>query len=149
MQQLFRNNKIVAGTILAVVSVALAGSFVLFRNQSAEVEAAEWFNESWLYRQKLTIDPSKVDADLTNFPVAVQFTSGGSNPYSNTNSDGSDLRFTDNDGNLLTYEIETWNESGTSTVWVKVPTVYSTASTSIFIYYGNPSAQDAQDPENV
>lgn len=32
---------------------------------------ASWYNSSWTYRLKLTIDNTKVDADLTDFPVYV------------------------------------------------------------------------------
>jgi len=36
---------------------------------------------------------------------------------------GGDLRFTDADGKLIPHEIDTWDEGGTSCVWVKVPTL--------------------------
>ena len=48
---------------------------------------------------------------------------------------GGDLRFADADGNILAHEIDTWNTSGESLVWVKVPTL--TAATKITAYYGN------------
>lgn len=30
-----------------------------------------WYNESWLYRKKISIDQTNIDADLTNFPAFV------------------------------------------------------------------------------
>jgi hypothetical protein len=29
----------------------------------------DWYNGSWQYRKKITIDKDNVDADLTNFPI--------------------------------------------------------------------------------
>jgi hypothetical protein len=51
-----------------------------------------------------------------------------------TKENGGDLRFADENGNMLAHEIDTWDEDGVSTVWVKVPTLNS--STTITAYYG-------------
>ena len=74
--------------------------------------------------------------ELTNFPVLVRLsTSIDGFTYGDfTMANGGDLRFTDAEGHLLPHEVETWNESGVSTVWVKVPSLTST--TKIFAYYG-------------
>ena len=148
MNKIFQNKKIIITSVITVVILALAGSYFIFRDSGRQVEAADWFNEEWYFRKAMEIDYTKIDEDLTDFPIAVQFNSDD-NIYSNTNSDGSDLRFTDKDGNLLKYEIEKWDETGTSTAWVKVPTVYANASTTFYIYYGNPSASDAESPKEV
>ena len=34
-----------------------------------------WWNSGWSYRKKITIDNTKVDADFTNFPVLISFSS--------------------------------------------------------------------------
>ena len=34
-----------------------------------------WWNFEWLYRKEITINHSKVDADLTNFPVLISIVS--------------------------------------------------------------------------
>ena len=71
--------------------------------------------------------------------------------YSQTQDAGQDIRFIDADGTtVLAHEIEEWDESGTSYVWVKVPQIDGSSNTDyIWMYYGNPSAPDGQDPENV
>ena len=46
----------------------------------------------WKYRKKITIDETKVDADLTDFPVLVKLTSSNFN-FSKARSDGYDIRF--------------------------------------------------------
>ena len=73
---------------------------------------------------------------LTNFPALIKLntdiTGFSYDDFSST--DGSDLRFVDADTNEIPYEIDTWNPSGTSLVWVKVPEL--TATTKITAYYG-------------
>ena len=69
---------------------------------------------------KLLFDNS-TSSNLQDFPVLVKLDSSRVD-YSQTQDNGEDLRFYDADGTLLSHEIETWNESGDSFVWVKVPT---------------------------
>ena len=97
---------------------------------------------AWTKRRQVLVDG--VGGALTDFPVMIKLDSTRID-YAETQSAGQDLRFTNDAGTLLSYEIEKWDESGTSVVWVKVPTLaaYPTKS-SIWIYYGNASASDAQ-----
>ena len=80
-------------------------------------------------------------APLADFPVLVRVSPSlnGFN-YSACAAGGADLRFADAEGNLLSCEIDTWNTSGESLVWVKVPSL--SRSTRITAYYGcaNPPA---------
>ncbi len=76
---------------------------------------------------------------MTDFPVLIAFNSSNID-YALTQNSGQDLRFVDADGTALAYEIESWNEAGTSFVWVRVPNVAIGSSDSIFVYYGNASA---------
>ena len=110
-----------------------------------------WYNTDWKYRKKITFDNSEQTENLENFPVLVKLDLGTDIDYSRTEDNGEDIRFTDSDGTSpLKYEIEEWNESGSSYVWVKVPQIDGLSSTdSIYMYYGNTGASDAQDAENV
>jgi hypothetical protein len=58
--------------------------------------------------------------------------------YSQANSNGGDLRFIDNAGSELKYEISKWNPTGESHIWVNIPSLKS--DTNITMYWGNPSA---------
>ena len=82
-------------------------------------------------------------AALTDFQVPVYLKEGKNGfSYSGYAADASDLRVTDlATGTLLPYEIETWNTSGTSVVWVKVPT-FSPATKLVFSG-GDASASQA------
>ena len=106
--------------------------------------------EKWGYRRKLSIDPTGkiVGETLQDFPLCVKL-----NPsridYTNTHDYGADIRFTDSLGKLLKYEIEKWDSTGTSIVWVNVPEISQTDTTIIYMYYGNPNVDDKQDTRNV
>lgn len=65
---------------------------------------------------------------VANFQVPLALEEGRSGfSYRGTAADGSDLRISDGTANLP-YEIENWNPSGKSIVWVKVPS-FSCATT--------------------
>jgi hypothetical protein len=143
-RNLFRfagRRRAMAGGLLAVVVTGLALT-VFFNVQKAE---AAWWNGSWLYRRKITLNNSASTENLVNFPARVSLSASNIN-YAHTQNAGEDIRFVDSDDTTaLSYEIETWNESGTSEAWVQVPQVNASSSTDfIWIYYGNASATDGQ-----
>ena len=109
-----------------------------------------WWNTSWTRRRQITFDNSAQASNLTNFPVMVGLTSSTVD-YAQTQDSGQDIRFLDQDNStLLPYEIETWDETGTSTIWVKVSQIdASSAADNIWMYYGNTSAADAQSATSV
>lgn len=109
---------------------------------------------SYIYRNKIYFDNTDDNLGissetLTNFPALVKLDSTKID-YSKINDDGSDIRFTDSDGNDIPYEIETWNESGTSIIWVSVPEIEADSdSTYVYMYYGNALAVDHQQSAGV
>ena len=60
---------------------------------------------------------------LIDFPMLVEVSSENiyGFDYRRAGQNGSSIRFTDEHGMLLPYEIESWNPGGISYVWVKVP----------------------------
>lgn len=106
---------------------------------------------SYPTRKKLTIDQTKVDADLTDFPVLVKITNDAT-MYAGCNSDGYDIRFTSSAGVLLKYERESWSVAGNQVnacFWVKVPSVAGATDTDFYIYYRTTDTADGEDKENV
>ena len=119
-------------------------------NHQKKVEGA-WYNGKWQYRKQLTFNNSAQASNLTNFAVMIKLTSSNFT-FSQAKSDGSDLRFTDSDGaTLLSYEFESYDSSAQAAIiWVKVPQIDASSSTdSIYMYWGNLSAADAQDADNT
>jgi hypothetical protein len=108
-----------------------------------------WWNTSWSNRRLITFDNSAQTEDLVDFPVLVKLDSTRID-YNKTQDGGRDIRFVDQDKTLLSHEIELWDESGESWVWVMVPQIDSGSSEdSIWMYYGNPAASDGQDITDV
>ncbi|GAH78211.1 unnamed protein product, partial [marine sediment metagenome] len=81
----------------------------------------------------------------TNYQVKVLLSTSSFN-YSRAKSDGSDLRFYTQNQTLLNYWIEKWNPSGDSIIWVKVP---DSGTSSIYMYYGDPSASAMSNGEDI
>jgi hypothetical protein len=107
------------------------------KTQKAFAAGESWYNSSWTYRKKITIDHTKVASDEANFPVLVSLVG-----LSNINANGTDIRFTSSDGIAeLPREIESYS-SGSLRAWVKVPTLFSSSDTVIYMYYGNSDATE-------
>jgi len=119
-------------------------------NGSTWLSDPNWWNSNWNYRKKITFDNSGQSTNLTNFPVLVVLHSGNFD-YAKAKSDGADIRFIDSDDSTsLDYEIEDWDPDGNSYIWVKVPQIDASSSTDfIYLYYGNSSASDGQNPTGV
>ena len=81
---------------------------------------------------------------LVDFPVLVRLdrTIPGFDPAC-CGANGAGLRFADEAGNLLAHEVDTWDVSGESCVWVRVPSLSGT-NTKIRLYCG--AADGAQLP---
>jgi biopolymer transport protein ExbB len=109
-----------------------------------------WWDESWSYRRMLTLDNSGQSEDLAEFPVLVRLASSRIT-YASVQDGGEDLRFIASDGStVLSHEIELWNESGESIVWVKVPQIDGLSDSGyIMMYYGNDGVIDGQDAQGV
>ena len=79
---------------------------------------------------------------LTGFQVLVKLSEGAYGfSYSDyAAADGSDLWFEDANGTLIPHEIDTWNPSGDSFVWVKIPSVVPSTDanfpTAITMHWG-------------
>ena len=87
---------------------------------------------------------------LTNFQALVKLNEGrfGFSYDDFATKDGSDLWFTDSSGNVIPHELDTWNASGDSFVWVRVPEVSGT-DTQIVMHWGEAKNAAQTATENV
>lgn len=112
-----------------------------------------WFNTSYLYKKKITIDHTKISggADLNNFPVLISVTDADLKTVANggfvNNSNGYDIIFTDNtEAAQLDHEIEKYNQTtGEVQFWVRIPTLSASVDTDIYLYFGNNSISTSQE----
>ena len=108
---------------------------------------------SFPYRMDLTISASNVDSNLTDFPLLVSLSTSitgfSYNGFLDSDGDGvrtgGDLRFFAASGQELAYEIADWNTSGTSDIWVKVPTISSSANIVITAGWGRTGTETTPD----
>ena len=103
-----------------------------------------WYNSSWKYRVKITVDKDKVGSTLTDFPVYVDLSTLPSGFHSNVKNDGGDIRVTRSDGTtecpreVVFYDAT--NDEGE--LHFKANSLSSTSDTDFYIYYGNANASD-------
>ena len=73
-------------------------------------------------------------------PVLVKLSANSPSgfEYSSCASGGSDIRFMDSHGNAIPFEIDTWDTSGESLIWVRVPSV-AQGTTFTMLFSGNPA----------
>ena len=144
-----------SGSIDEVRVSSVARSAAWVKASSATVQDEEFAvcdmpNDWAKYSHKFTISfPGAPATPLTDFPVLVRISPETIPWFSYSNlvkENGEDLRFTDASGNVLDCEIDTWDENGTSLIWVKVPSLSS--RTKITAYYGWKHAP-AVDPKAV
>jgi len=122
------------GTIAGIITPAKISLFPPYIF-SQRAEAAGWLSP-WLYKNPIDLAPATPMAD---YQVQVQLTSSNFD-YSKLSfpATGDDLRFTGPDGtSLLYYWIGSWNNGGTSIIWVRVP---AAGTSRIYLYYGNSGA---------
>jgi len=99
----------------------------------------------WRYRMPITIDyPSAID-----YAVQVEIVLSSSNftGWADMRSDGGDIRFTLSDGvTEIPYAIEEFNYTAKyAKIVVKVPQL----PTTIYMYWGNPTATSKSNPDEV
>ena len=105
---------------------------------------SDWYNDSWDFRKKITASLNTViSSDLTDFPYLVSVTD--SDLTQAAESDGSDIVFTASDGTTeLDYEMEKFDQStGEIIAWVKIPTVFGSVNTDIYMYYKGTSTSSS------
>jgi len=84
-----------------------------------------------------TNDTGTSRSTLTDFPVLVRISPSRITDFAYADSlvaNGGDLRFKAADGTPLSFEVDTWNTSGESLVWVKLPSMEN--GTEFAMFYG-------------
>ena len=130
--------------ITMVLSILLLSSLFI-----PSILATAWWDKNWSYKIKITVDETKVDADLTDFPVMVYLNSSRID-WSHVQDDLDDLRFLDStESTILKAELEKYEVNNKAWIWVKIPTINNAVDTDIYMYYGNTGAVSAWNAENV
>ena len=126
---------------LSLILTTLFASFMLSALAHAE-ESKAWWDQKWPTRKKITVDTSDkglaIKDDIGTSAVLIRLHDGVFS-FMSAKEDGSDLRFVaDDHKTLLKHHVEKWDSLlNEAYVWVQVPDLKPSASTSIWLYYGN------------
>ncbi|BAV98206.1 DUF2341 domain-containing protein [Lysobacter enzymogenes] len=134
--------------------VLLACSLLLLLSLlSAPAAAASWWDGKWNYRAKIDLNTTSAGAAMTEpggrAQVLVRLHSGNFN-FADAKEDGSDVRFiAADDRTPLKYHFEKYDGlvDQVALAWVDVPKLDANASSSVFVYFGNPEATPGSDPK--
>lgn len=108
-----------------------------------------WWKPEWTARKKITLNTGAegvvIDTPPGSPAMLVRLASDFA--FTSAKEDGSDLRFVSGDGKtMLPHHIERWDALlNEALVWVKLPDLKAGAVTDVWLYYGNPAAEAAQD----
>ncbi|MBU2508691.1 MAG: DUF2341 domain-containing protein, partial [Bacteroidetes bacterium] len=111
---------------------------------SKNPDAPLFTNSGWYL--PITINNTNNPAALTDYTVLVTVNTTTAITQGKMNVDGSDIRFTTDFSNDLSYWIEpgiqneySINRDSTH-IWVNLPMIAGSANTSLYMFYGNPTA---------
>lgn len=123
---------------------------VFFFSSTFVLAHAEWYDDSWEYRKKITLSLNTVISnDLTDFPVLISVTDP--DLVQTNEALGRDIIFTTSDGTTkLFHEVERFdNTTGEIVAWVNFPTLSAASTTDIYMYYkGNTVGYNSADVWN-
>ena len=97
-----------------------------------------WYNPAWTRMKKIDI-VNNADTSFQEYLIDIIVTYD-----EDMKTDFSDLRFTDDDGNQLPYWIGEKKTGESAHVLVRIPSL-PIGHTIIYMFYGNPSAEDESD----
>jgi hypothetical protein len=108
-----------------------------------------WIDREWPYRQPLVVSNPKGMSAPLEVPLLVQRDARDTAFWDHVPASPAGLRFTDWNGQVLPYEIEEFDPiERRLAAWVLVSGL-SNLERTLFLYYGNPTAADAQAPGKV
>ena len=119
----------------------------IYYNNLRDVKLSH-ISAAFRYRRKITVTEQSGE-NLANYQVCIEL-DGSNFDFSHAKEDGGDIRFTDENGNLLDYWIEEWDgASENARIWVKVPSIPASSSVEIWMYYGNEELGSASNGHAV
>jgi hypothetical protein len=133
---------------------AISGGYVQKDFSAPAAANASWYatGGTWSYRKAITVDHTKVpNTNQSNFPMLVSFTDPTMKSVGNggdvQNASGFDIIFiASDDSTKLDYEMEKYvAATGEVEAWVRIPTLSTSADTTIYMYYGNSSISTSQE----
>jgi len=123
-------------------TVADEGAITAVTDTQLSYDAA-WYDNNWVYRQRIVVDHDLVDADLDDFALLLTESGFGADFWSNVKADGSDIVVTGADGlTKLDRELVAFNTGAQSMQLYTRGDLKSGTDTVFYIYYGNAAGTE-------
>ncbi len=105
-----------------------------------------WWQSEWQYRLPVVIDNTSGSL-LNDYQVFLEISSSTEGFWEHAREDGGDIRFMEDGGSTeLAYWLQYWDKTASSaSIWLKTDGIPAGASTTVFLYYGNPAATTTSD----
>ena len=109
-----------------------------------------WFDCAWPYRTEVTVQENS-GGTLTDHQVLLTISSADFDSGYTWSANGDDIRVLDSDDTTpLNFHIEDWNSAAqTARIWVRLDNLPANASRTLFVYYGNAAAANAESADFV
>ncbi len=101
--------------------------------------------QGWGWRVPITVNNTANSSAFADLEVAVSVDTATPIAAGHMLASGADIRFTDG-SSCLCHTVASGLGSASTTVWVRVPSVPASGSTTIWMYYGNGVATSTDDP---
>ncbi len=129
--------------LFAFALTLFVGPYVIRSLLHTKSANAVWYNNSWTLRKKIAV--ANTGGTITNGQILLSVDTAALITAGSMQSDCDDIRLTDSDEYT---QIQYWVEAGCNTtttqVWVKIPSI-PTGGKTIYFYYGNPAATNAEE----
>ena len=117
----------------------------IYYNSLQDVKLSH-ISAAFKYKRKITISEQS-GSDLTDYLVLIELNNTNFD-FSRSRANGEDIRFTDANGNLLSFWIEEWDSvNKKAKIWIRVPAIPANSETIIYMYYGNNEIASASNGE--
>ena len=107
--------------------------------------------EGFSKRIELAIDSSKVDGDLTNFPILIKLSSSSGISdkdltaiFTELGANSKKIAVTTSNNTQCYVEIERWdNANNLAILWAKIPSIDDEADTTLYLYYDSSASDNS------
>lgn len=133
MKRLFK--KLTKKAVIAVLAIIVLIVPLLYLSLLNSREAqASWFDDNWAFRKAIILTDTA--AETNKYATLSGYDASDTTKYQ---TDCGDVRFTDQNGNVLTYTVTSCGAA--TTFHINMDSIILGTQT-IYLYYGNPSASD-------
>jgi len=116
---------------------------ITYQNASIDLDSLQIINSTLNYNATLS-------NDLNDYQILITIDTASLISQGKLKNDCSDIRFLDSDDKtLLNYWIESDCNRANTKIWVKVPNIPASSTKTIYVYYGNPSANSLSNGDLV